>query len=70
MSQFFTSRGQNIGVSASASVLPVNIQDLFPLELIGLILQSKELSRVLQHHSLKASILPCSSFFFFSIYFY
>ena len=42
VSQFFTSGGQSIGVSASASVLPVNIQDWFPLGLIGLIsLQSK-----------------------------
>ena len=31
MNQFFTSGGQSIGVSASASVLPMNIQDLFPL---------------------------------------
>ena len=47
MSQFFTSRGQNIEVSASASVLPMNIQDWFPLGLTGLIsLQSKGLSRV------------------------
>ena len=47
MNQFFTSGGQSIGVSASASVLPVNIQDWFPLELTGLIsLQSKGLSRV------------------------
>ena len=45
-SQFFTSGGQNIGVSASASVLPMNIQDWFPLELNGLIsLKSKGLSR-------------------------
>ena len=34
-SQFFTSGGQSIGVSASASVLPVNIQDWFPLGLTG-----------------------------------
>ena len=41
------SGGQSIGVSASASVLPMNIQDLFPLELTGWIsLQSKGLSRV------------------------
>ena len=41
------SGGQNIGASASASVLPVNIQDWFPLGLTSLIsLQSKELSRV------------------------
>jgi len=47
MSQFFTSGGQSIGVSASASVLPMNIQDWFPLGLTGLIsLQSKGLSRV------------------------
>ena len=46
-SQIFTSGGQSIGVSASASVLPTNIQDWFPLGLIGLIsLQSKGLSRV------------------------
>ena len=47
MSQFFTSGSQSIGASASASVLPMNIQDWFPLELTGLIsLQSKGLSRV------------------------
>ena len=46
-SQFFTSGGQSIRVSASASVLPMNIQDWFPLGLTGWIsLQSKELSRV------------------------
>ena len=47
MSQFFPSGGQSIGVSASASVLPKNIQDWFPLRWTGLIsLQSKGLSRV------------------------
>ena len=47
VSQFFTSGGQSIGVSPSAPVLPMNIQDWFPLGLIGLIsLQSKGLSRV------------------------
>ena len=47
MSQFFKSGGQSIGVSASASVLPVNIQDWFPLGWNCLIsLQSKGLSRV------------------------
>ena len=46
-SQFFASGGQSIGVSASASVLPMIIQDWFPLGLTGLIsLQSKRLSRV------------------------
>ena len=38
MSQFFTSGGQNIGVSALASVLPMNIQGWFPLGLTGLIM--------------------------------
>ena len=47
MSQFFTSGGQSIGVSASASVLPMNVQDQLPLGWTGLIsLQSKGLSRV------------------------
>ena len=47
MGQFFTSGGQSIGVSASASVLPMNIQYSFPLGLTGWIsLQSKGLSRV------------------------
>ena len=47
MNQFFASGGQSIGASASASVLPMNIQDWFPLGLTGLIsLQSKGLSRV------------------------
>ena len=50
MSQFFTSGGQNIGASASASVLPMNIQDWFPLGLTGFnFLQSKGLSRVLSN---------------------
>ena len=47
MSQFLASGGQSIGASASTSVLPMNIQDWFPLGLTSLIsLQSKELSRV------------------------
>ena len=46
-SQFFISGGQSIGVSASTSVLPMNIQDWFPVGLTGLMsLQSKRLSRV------------------------
>ena len=46
MSQFFTSSGQSIAVSASASVFPMNIQDWFPLGCTGWIsLQSKGLSR-------------------------
>ena len=47
VSLFFASGGQRIRVPASASILPVNIQDWFPLELAGWIsLQSKGLSRV------------------------
>ena len=47
VSQFVASGGQRIGVSASASVLPVNIQDWFPLGWTDWIsLQSKGLSRV------------------------
>ena len=46
MSQLFAFSGQSIGVSASASVLPMNSQGWFPLGLTGLILRSKRLSRV------------------------
>ena len=47
VSQLFVSGGQNIGASASASVLPMNIQGWFPLRLTGFIsLESKGLSRV------------------------
>ena len=59
MSQFFTSGGQSIGVSTSASVLPVNIQDWFPLRWIGLIsLQSKGLSRVFSNTTVQS--ISCS----------
>ena len=65
MSQLFASIGQSIGVSASALVLLMNVQDWFPLGLIGLIsLQSKgQLGSLLQHHSIKASVLRCSACF-------
>ena len=47
MSQLFASGGQSTGASASTSVLPMNIQNWFPLGLTGLIsLQSKGLSKV------------------------
>ena len=50
MSQFFSSGGQSFGVSVLASVLPMTIQDWFPLGWIGWIsLQSKVLSRVLSN---------------------
>ena len=64
VSQFFASGGQRIGVSASTSVLPLNIQDWFLLGWTGCIsLQSKVLKSLLQHHSSKASILRRSAFF-------
>ena len=65
MSQFFSSGGQSIGVSASVSVLPMNIQDWFPSWLTGLIsLQSKRLLRVFSNTTVqKASILQLSAFF-------
>ena len=46
MSQFFTLGDQSIGASASVSVLPVNIQEWFPLGWTGLIFQSKGLSTI------------------------
>ena len=62
MSQFFTSGGSSIGVSTS--VLPMNIQDWFPLVRTGWIsLQFKRLKSLLQYHSTKALILRCSAFF-------
>ena len=67
MSWLFPSGGWSIGPSASASVLPMNSQGWFSLVLTGLIsLQSKGLSKVLQHNS-KTSILPCSAFFMVQI---
>ena len=62
-SQLFTSGGQSIGVSASASVLPMSVQVWFPLGWTGWILQSKGFSRVFSNTSSKASILWCSAFF-------
>ena len=54
MSQFFASDGQSIGVSASASILPMNIQDWLPLGLTGLIfLQSNGLSRVFSNSTVQ-----------------
>ena len=54
----FSSSGQITGVSASASVLQMNIQDWFPLGLTGLIsLQSKGLSRVFSNTTVLANIM-------------
>ena len=66
MSQLFASGGQSIGVSASTSVLTMNIQDWSPLGWTGWIsLQSVQgtLKSLLQQHSSKASILWHSAFF-------
>ena len=59
MSGFFPSGGQSIGVSASASVLPMNIQDwfLFRIDWLDLLAVQGTLKSLLQHHSSKASIL-------------
>ena len=74
MSQFFTSGGQTIGVSASASVLPMNIQDWSPLGLTCCTsLQCKGPSRVfsnttVQKHQIfgaQARILDCVAISFF-----
>ena len=64
MSGFFAARGQSIGALASASVLPMTIQDWFLLGRTGLIsLLSKGLKSILQHHNLKVSIIWHSAFF-------
>ena len=65
MSRLFASGDQSIGASASASVLPMNIQGWFPLGLTGLIsLQSKGLSRVFPNTTVqKSPVLRCSAFF-------
>ena len=59
ISQLFASGDQSIGASTLATVLPMNIQSWFPLGLTGLIsfAVQETLKGLLQHHSLKASIL-------------
>ena len=59
MNQLFTSGGQSVG--ASASVLPMNIQGWFPLDLI--FCSPRNLKSLLQHHNSKTSILWHSAFF-------
>ena len=64
MSQLFAWGSQSIGVSASASVLPMNTQDWSPLEWTGWVsLQAKGLKSLLQYRSSEASILWRSAFF-------
>ena len=63
--QFFASAGQSIGVSASTSVLPINIQDWFSFRMdwLDLLAIHGTLKSLLQHHSSKPSILQCSAIF-------
>ena len=65
MSHLFTSSGQSMGVSASTSVLPMNIQDWSPVGWTGWISLQVQgtLKSPLQHHSSKASILLYSACF-------
>ena len=65
LSQLFESGGHSIGASASASVLPMNIQGWFPLRIdwFALLAVQGTLKSLLQHHSSKASVLRCSAFF-------
>ena len=60
----FQRGGQSIGASASAPDLPVNIQGWFPLtDWFDLLAVQGTLKSLLQHHTLKASVLQCSAFF-------
>ena len=64
MSQLFASGDQSIRVSASASVLPMNIwTDFFRSDWFDLLAVQGTLKSLLQHHSSKASILQHSAFF-------
>ena len=70
MSHFLSSGGQNIGVSASASVLPMNIQDWFPLGwTVFISLQSKGLSRVFSDPTVEKHQFFSAQLSFF-LYFY
>ena len=67
-SQFFTAGAQSITVSASTSVLPMNIQDCFALGWTGWIsLQSKGLSRDIPTPQFKSINSSCSAFFIFQL---
>ena len=63
ISQLFTSGGRSIGVSASISVLLMNTQDWFPLELTGWILQSKGISKDFSNTTVQRHQIFCSAFF-------
>ena len=64
MNQLFASGGQSIAVSASASVLPMNIELIsFRIDWFDLLAVQGTLKSLLQHHNLKALIVQCSVFF-------
>ena len=65
MSQIIASGGQSIGVSASASILPLKISGLisFRKDWLDLLAVQRTLKSLLQHHNLKASILQHSAFY-------
>ena len=65
MSQFFTSGGQSIGVSASASIIPMEYSGLisFRIDWLDCLAVQGTLKTLLQHYSSKASVLGGSAFF-------
>ena len=65
MSQLYASDGQSIRASASAPVLPMNIQGLisFRIDLFDLLAVQGTFKSLLHHHSSKASVPWCSAFF-------
>ena len=63
MNCLFASGGQSIGALTSASVLPMNIQISFKIDWFDLLAAQGTLKSLLQHYSLKASILWYSAFF-------
>ena len=65
VSRLFTSGGQSIGASASASIPPMDYSGLifFRIDWFGLLAVQRTLKSLLQHHSSKASILQRSAFF-------
>ena len=58
MSQLFASGNQSIGISASASVLPINIQDWFPLRMdwLDLLVVQGTLKSLFQHHRTSSQV--------------
>ena len=67
MSWLIASGGQNTGTSASASVLPMNIQHSFRIDWFDLLAVQGALKCLLQHHSSKASIVQWYAFFIVQI---